>query len=91
MTLITDHIVILPILIPLTGGVLLLLLGRHTSLQARGALAIMSAALVSAVNLESELIRGSGLRRVCRTNDLIGGTEWPLDLQKRKVGILRPW
>ena len=51
MTLIADHIVILPVLIPLTGGVLLLLLGGNPRLQARGALAVMSLALVSAVYL----------------------------------------
>ena len=48
MTLIADHIVVMPVLIPLTGGVLLLLLKGHRSLQARGALVVMSAALVSA-------------------------------------------
>ena len=51
MTLIADHIVILPLLIPLSGGVLLLLMGGHPLLQARGALAVMSAALVSAAYL----------------------------------------
>ena len=51
MQLIVEHIVILPILIPLTGGVLCLLLKRHRSLQAQGALAIMVAALASACYL----------------------------------------
>ncbi len=45
MQLFAYHIVILPVLIPLTGGILILLLKEHRSLQAQGALVAMTAAL----------------------------------------------
>jgi multicomponent Na+:H+ antiporter subunit D len=51
MQLIVDHIVILPILIPLTGGILGLLLRSKPDLRAQGSLAVMVAALISAAYL----------------------------------------
>ena len=49
--MLTDHLVILPVLIPLIGGVIALLLKRHTRLQTQWALAVMTGALVSAAYL----------------------------------------
>ncbi len=46
-----DHLVILPVLIPLTGGVIALLLKRRARLQTQWALAVMTGALVSAAYL----------------------------------------
>jgi multicomponent Na+:H+ antiporter subunit D len=46
-----NHLVILPVLIPFTGGTLALMLKRHPRLQTRWALLSMTAALVSAAYL----------------------------------------
>ncbi len=55
MTLLVDHIVVLPLMIPLTGGVLLLG-GRH-ALKSWAALVVMAAALISAAYLLAAVIR----------------------------------
>ena len=55
MTLIIDHIIVLPLMIPLTGGVLLL--KGHRKVKAWGALAVMFSALVSAAYLLSMVHR----------------------------------